>query len=210
MTWAALCVTSESASTQKAIDLGGRACCFGSGSLVSGRCWRRSRPGCGGLRRLCKTRYSICAVTQLLAKSAAKVGDVAVADRGAGLGRVREPVLLAASSTGDRRAGPVARFSNRGTAGRAQSRIGPSFGPAPAPLVSAADRRSDLLVSSAGVVGIAPIGRGARVSLRRRKRLASQQEVAVYLQSLLRLIEARVPAPTALPAGWGFWVMLRS
>ena len=32
----------------------------------------------------------------------------------------------------------------------------------------------------------------------------SRQEVAVYLQSLLRLIEARIPSPTALPAGLGF------
>jgi bla regulator protein blaR1 len=34
--------------------------------------------------------------------------------------------------------------------------------------------------------------------------VGSRQEVAVYLQSLLRLIEARIPAPTALPAGMGF------
>jgi bla regulator protein blaR1 len=34
--------------------------------------------------------------------------------------------------------------------------------------------------------------------------VASRQEVAVYLQSLLRLIEARIPTPTALPAGLGF------
>jgi beta-lactamase regulating signal transducer with metallopeptidase domain len=34
--------------------------------------------------------------------------------------------------------------------------------------------------------------------------VVSRQEVAVYLQSLLRLIEARIPTPTALPAGLGF------
>jgi bla regulator protein BlaR1 len=32
----------------------------------------------------------------------------------------------------------------------------------------------------------------------------SRQDVAVYLQSLLRLIEARIPTPAALPAGLGF------
>jgi bla regulator protein BlaR1 len=201
-TWAALCVTSEAASTQNAIDLGGRLLFWlwlsGVGAMlaaIAAGMWRASK--------LVQNSALDPRLTRLLAESAARLGvlpgpievrvsEVCVSPFCWQLHRpaVVVPDLLLDFPVNEQRAVLNHELVHLS---------------AQHPLCLFLQRIVEAIYWFHPLVWWASRQAAAAREFRcDAQAVASKQEVAVYLQSLLRLIEARIPAPTALPAGLGF------
>jgi bla regulator protein blaR1 len=201
-TWAALCVTSESASTQNAIDLGGQLLfwlwAIGVSVMlmaIAAGMWRASA--------LVQDSLQDARLTRLLIESAAKlrmppspievrVSEICVSPFCWQLHRpaIVVPDLLLDFPLDEQRAVLTHELVHLS---------------AQHPLCLFLQRVVEAIFWFHPLVWWASRQAAAAREFRcDAQAVASRQEVAVYLQSLLRLIEARVATPTALPAGLGF------
>jgi beta-lactamase regulating signal transducer with metallopeptidase domain len=202
VTWAALCVTSESASTQNAIDLGGRLLFWlwliGVGAMltaIAAGMWRASM--------LVANSVPDARLTRLLAESMANMGippspiDVRVSAICVSpfCWQLHRPAVVVPDLLLD-----FPLDEQRAVLNHELVHLSAQH-----PLCLFLQRIVEAIFWYHPLVWWASREAAAAREFRcDAQAVASRQEVAVYLQSLLRLIEARIPTPTALPAGLGF------
>ena len=202
VTWAALCVTSESAATQNAVDFGGEILFWiwlvGVGAMlaaIAAGMWRAST--------LVRSSVRDAQLTQLLTGAAAKFGvaqssmevRVSAVNVSPFCWQLHRPAIVVPDLLLDF---PVEE--QRAVLNHELVHLSAQH-----PLRLFLQRIVEALFWFHPLVWWASRQSAAAREFRcDAQAVGSQQEVAVYLQSLLRLIEARVPSPTALPAGLGF------
>jgi beta-lactamase regulating signal transducer with metallopeptidase domain len=201
-TWAALCVTSESAATQNAIDLGGRLLfwlwAIGVSIMLAaivGGMWRASK--------LVQNSARDVRLTQFLIESAAKLGmsptpiqvRVSAVSVSPFCWQLHQPTIVVPDLLLD-----FPLDEQRAVLNHELVHLSAQH-----PLCLFLQRIVEAFFWFHPLVWWASRQAAAAREFRcDAQAVASRQEVAVYLQSLLHLIEARIPAPTALPAGLGF------
>jgi bla regulator protein BlaR1 len=203
ITWAALCISSESVATQKAIDLGGQflfwlwaggvgvmLAALAAGMWRASKLVRDSRPDTRLTRLLLESKAAALGVP--LSPIEVRVSTVCVSPF---CWQLHSPTIVVPDLLLDFPIGEQRAVLNHELVHLAAQH----------PLCLFLQRIVEAIFWFHPLVWWASRQAAAAREFRcDAQAVASRQEVAVYLQSLLRLIEARIPTPAALPAGLGF------